>query len=90
MGIISIGYLLSFILRLPFSSDIKGLNFLTGIAFLIVWGSMYFFVFEMKKLEDALKADNHLDRLRRQIRTRRQIVVVYILFILGNGVTTLV
>jgi hypothetical protein len=59
MIVISLGYLLSFILRLPFSSSLKGLNFFTGVAFLIVWSSMYFFVFEMKILEDTLKADSY-------------------------------
>jgi hypothetical protein len=66
------------------------MNFFTGIAFLVVWGTMYYFVFEMKHLEDLLKAENQQESLGRQITTKRQFIAVYALFLVGNGASTLI
>lgn len=55
--VVSIGYLLSFLLRLPIWPSQSGMTYFTSAAFLIVWGSMYYFVFEMKKLYDVLNSD---------------------------------
>ena len=63
--LVALGFLFSMILRLPFTGGISGIDYLDGISFLIVWGSMYYFVFEMKRLEDVLRIDDNESHLQK-------------------------
>jgi len=67
--IVSIGFLASFFLRLPFLNTYLGMNYFTAGAFFIVWGCMYYFVFEMKRLEDVLKSESPVEYQKRSAFT---------------------
>ena len=54
MVIVSAAYLFAFLIRLPIFDLGMDLNILTAAAFQIIWLSMYFFVFEMRRLRDLL------------------------------------
>jgi hypothetical protein len=46
MMIISLAYLLSFFLRLPlFSDNGKGMNIVTGMANVLIYAVLYYFIF---------------------------------------------
>ena len=56
--VVSLGYLVSFALRLVYTTAFDEILILNSTAFIIVWGCMYYFVFEMKRLHDVLKSDD--------------------------------
>ena len=49
---------------------------------MLIWGSLYFFVFEMKKLAEILKSDSFEESLAQRRRTRRAKIIVYSLFLI--------
>lgn len=57
MIVISLAYFLSQLFRTPIFTE-TDLNLIHASASMLIWGSLYFFVFEMKRLEDKLKSDS--------------------------------
>lgn len=87
MIIVALAYLFAFLIRLPIFDLGMDLNILTATAFQIIWLSMYFFVFEMRRLQDLLTS---IDLEEQMIKARRTYVIkwtVYITFLLANSAT---
>jgi hypothetical protein len=80
MVIISLAYFLSQLFRTPIFEE-TDLNLIHATASMLIWGSLYFFVFEMKKLEDTLKSESLEENLWRAKRTSRCRAIVFILFL---------
>ena len=63
MVIIQLAYLVSFILRLIFSGH--ALNLITSIAATLIWCMLFYFVFEMKKVENKLYSNSLAESISR-------------------------
>lgn len=69
--VISFSYLFSMFFRLPiFSSDDVNAAFWPALAQKLIWGSLYYFVFEMKKMEDKLKSETYEEHKRMMKKTK--------------------
>lgn len=58
MIVISLAFLLSFFFRTPVISKETDFNLVYAFASMVIWGSLYFFVFEMKRLKDTLTSES--------------------------------
>ena len=56
--VIFLAYSFSMLFRTPWVFQETDLNLVHATASMLIWGSLYFFVFEMKKLAEILKSDN--------------------------------
>ena len=69
--VISISYLLAMIFRTPMlSSEDINIAVYPAIAQKLTWGSLYYFTFEMKRLEDKLKSETFEESRKRASATR--------------------
>ena len=50
---IALAYMVSFLIRTPIFPE-SDLNLVHALASMVIWGIMYFFVFEMRRLQDTL------------------------------------
>ena len=69
MIVVSVAYLFAFLIRLPIFDLGMDLNILTAAAFQIIWLSMYFFVFEMRRLQDLLTSIDIEEKIEKAQRT---------------------
>ena len=69
MIIVAVAYLFAFLIRLPIFELGMDLNILTAGSFQIIWLSMYFFVFEMRRLQDLLTSIDIEEQLNKARRT---------------------
>ena len=76
---IALAYMVSFLIRTPIFPE-SDLNLVHALASMVIWGIMYFFVFEMRRLQDTLLSQNLKERIARQRRTSIIALVVYIFF----------
>lgn len=83
MIVISLAYLLSFLLRIFFTGS--SLNVITLTSATIIWSILFLFVFEMKRLENKLSSDSLEDNVKRNNRLRVEQGALYLLY-LGLGV----
>ena len=67
---ISIAYLLSIMLRTPLFPE-TNLNLVHATASMMIWGSLYFFTFEMRKFEDKLKSNSFEEEMGRAKKTQK-------------------
>lgn len=81
MYTIQAAYLASFILRLAFSGD--SLNLMTSVAATLVWSMLFFFVFEMKKVDNKLSSNSLAESITRERRLRCKKLLLYSVFIAG-------
>jgi hypothetical protein len=66
MIVISLGFLFAFFVRLPFFGINSELNVLTTTSYQIIWMSMYFFVFEMRRFADQILSADLRDHIKRR------------------------
>ena len=83
MIVISLAYVVSFLLRIFFTGS--SLNVITLTAATIIWSILFFFIFEMKKLKSKLSSDTLEDFIARNKPLRIERVVLYVVY-LGLGV----
>ena len=79
MILISLAYTLSFLLRIFFTGS--SLNVITLTAATIIWSILFFFVFEMKRLENKLRSDTLEDNIRANTRLKIEMAVLYTLYL---------
>lgn len=84
MIVISIAYTVSFAARLFFRGG--SLNLLTNCAGYLIWAILFFFVFEMKRVENKLSSDSFDEDIRRNSRFSAEKIVFYSIFV---GVCTI-
>jgi len=79
-------FLTSFFFRLPFFwNEEDPTNLMFGIASTLVYGIIYFFVFELRRLKDMLESDTKAMLESRKKRTKTIIIVFYSVYVLGNA-----
>lgn len=64
MVTISLAYFLSQLFRTPIFKE-TDLNLIHATASMLIWGCLYYFVFEMKRLQDKLNSESLEDNLVR-------------------------
>ena len=78
---IAVAYLLSFFFRTPIFPETE-LNLVHAFASMVIWGIMYFFVFEMKRLQDTLTSQTLKDNLAKAKKTSFYRWLVFSVFLL--------
>lgn len=76
---ISLAYLVSFTARLFFKGG--SLTFATAVAATIIMVILFFFVFEMKKVENKLRSNSFQDHLKRHRRLQKERIALYSVYI---------
>lgn len=82
--VVLLSYLISTLFRVPIIIPQDNVNFgiVPNIAQKLIWGSLYFFVFEMRRLEGRLKSESFKQSKKTERTTKIQKVVVMSIFIL--------
>lgn len=79
MLVIQLAYLFSFILRLIFSG--ATLNLSDSIAANLIWSILFYFVFEMKKVENKLSSNSLAESNYRNKRLKKEMLILYSTYI---------
>ena len=86
MHVLIVIFFTSFFMRLPFLwKEEENITFNFVIASTFVYGIIYFFVFEMRRLKDMLESDTKAILESRKKRTRTILIVFYTIYVLGNA-----